>query len=342
MILITGGAGFIGGHLVSRLSARGDPVRVLDDFSTGERARVDGLPRVEVCEGDISDPAAARSALDGVGRVVHLAAIASVPHAEADPEAAARVNVGGTLVLLGESRRAGISAFVHASSCSVYGDFGAGPIPETAPLDPRSVYAATKLAAERHVLLHHRTGGPPGVALRFFNVYGPGQRADSPYSGVLTLFARAALAGERPVIHGDGEQTRDYIAVEDVVDAVLRALDRAPGKAGGQVFNVGTGRPTSVNGIWRMVAAATGAAPGPRFGPPRAGDMRDARADTGTAARVLGFRARTELADGIAALVRRPGPGAAPPPGPPRGETVAFLARLAGRPPDRPRVPPAG
>jgi len=304
VILITGGAGFIGSALARERAAAGERVRVLDDFSTGRRDRVSGNPLIDVREGDIRDSAAVREALAGVNRVAHLAALASVPRAELDPEAAARVNVDGTLVVLAESRRAGVSALVYASSCSVYGDAGERPIAESAPLKPRSVYAVTKLAGERHVLLHHRTGGPPAVALRFFNVYGPGQPADSPYSGVLARFSAQALAGERSEIHGDGGQTRDFVFVADVVDALVLALQGASGEPGGHVFNVGTGHSASVREIWRLVAHAAGAAPAPTFGPVRAGDMRHAAADTGQAAELLGFRARVPLQEGISTLLR--------------------------------------
>ncbi|MXX87280.1 MAG: NAD-dependent epimerase/dehydratase family protein [Acidobacteria bacterium] len=304
MILITGGAGFIGSALARERAAAGERVRVLDDFSTGRRARVAGHPLIEVCEGDVRNSATVREALAGVSRVAHLAALASVPRAELDPDAAARVNVEGTLVVLDESRRAGVSALVYASSCSVYGDAGERPIAESAPLKPRSVYAVTKLAGERHVLLHHRNGGPPAIALRFFNVYGPGQPADSPYSGVLARFCAQALAGERSQIHGDGAQTRDFVFVTDVVDALVLALEKAASGPGGQVFNVGTGRSASVREIWRLVADAAGAAPTPTFGPVRAGDMRHASADTRRAAELLGFRARVPLREGISRLLR--------------------------------------
>ena len=304
MILITGGAGFIGSALALRCAAAGERVRVLDDFSTGRRDRVSGNPLIEVSEGDIRDPAAVREALRGVGRVAHLAALASVPRAELDPETAARVNVEGTLVVLDESRLAGVSALAYASSCSVYGDSGERPIAESAPLKPRSVYAVTKLAGERHALLHHRTGGPPVIALRFFNVYGPGQAADSPYSGVLARFSAQALAGEPPEIHGDGGQTRDFVFVADVVDAVVLALEEASGEAGGHVFNIGTGRSASVREIWRLVADAAGAELTPTFGPVRSGDMRHASADTRQAAERLGFRARVPLREGISRLLR--------------------------------------
>ncbi len=305
LTLVTGGAGFIGSALVRRLAAGGTPVRVLDDFSTGRRERIDGLPGVEILEGRVEDPEAVRTACSGVRRVVHLAALASVPRAEREPEAAARGNVQGTLSVVVGSRNACVQALVYASSCSVYGDAGDQPIHENVPLRPQSVYAVTKLAGERHALLGHRTGGPPAVALRFFNVYGPGQPADSPYSGVLARFAAAARAGEPAEIHGDGEQTRDFVAVSDVVEAILLGLDGAAGPAGGQAFNIGTGEAASVNQVWELVARASGVRLTPRCGPGRSGDMRSARADTGLAQRVLGFRARTGLAEGIAALVAK-------------------------------------
>ena len=304
MILITGGAGFIGSALADRLAGSGERVRILDDFSTGRRERISGNPLIEVCEGDIRSPVAVRAALSGVGRVAHLAALASVPRAELDPETAARVNVEGTLVVLDESRRAGVSALVYASSCSVYGDAGERPIAESVPLRPLSVYAVTKLAGERHVLLYHRTGGPPAIALRFFNVYGPGQPADSPYSGVLARFTAQAIRGERPEIHGDGGQTRDFVFVGDVVDALILALRRASQEPGGEAFNVGTGRAVSVGEIWRLVAKAAGVGLTPTFAASRTGDMRHASADIRSAAKRLGFRARVPLEEGISELLK--------------------------------------
>ncbi len=276
---------------------------MLDDFSTGKRERLAPLPGVEVMEGDVACRETVRAALRGVSEVVHLAALASVPRAEDEPALAARSNIAGTLAVLEAARREAVSALVYASSCSVYGDFGDGPIPEDAPLGPQSVYAATKLAGERHVLLHHRTGGPPGIALRFFNVYGPGQSAASSYSGVLARFAAVARAGGRPEIHGDGKQTRDFIFVEDVVRALLLGLRRVSSDAGGQAFNIGTGTAASVLDIWRKVAAASGCRSEPVFGPLRPGDVRHARADTRKARQLLAFRARTRLDAGIADLL---------------------------------------
>ena len=306
MTLVTGGAGVIGSALVKRLAGDGERVRGLDDFSTGRADRIAGIPGVEVVEGQVEEPGDIEAAVRGADRVVHLAALASVPRSERDPTLAARINIRGTLALLRASRSAGVRALVYASSCSVYGDAGDQPIPEDNPLLPQSVYAVTKLAGERHVLLHHATGGPAAVALRFFNVYGAGQPADSPYSGVLARFAAAARSGVRPEIHGDGRQTRDFVSVSDVVRAIRTALDLAPGPAGGRAFNVGTGRGTSVNELWGLVAGAADLRLTPRSAPLRAGDMRHARADTRLAERMLGFTARTRLADGIATLVGRP------------------------------------
>lgn len=304
MTLVTGGAGFLGAALVRRLSAAGERVRVLDDFSAGRRERVVGLPRVEVREGDIRDPAAVRTALAGVDRVAHLAAHASRAGAAAEPQAAARVNIGGTLVLLGESRRARVSRFVYASSSGVAGAAGGGPIPATASPRPASVLAITKLAGERHVLLHHESGGPPAVALRLFHVYGPGRRAEAPGSEVLSRFAAAARSGRRPRIHGDGRQRRDFVFVGDAVDALRLALDAAPGPAGGEVFEVGGGCTASLLDAWRLTAAAAGVALTPRFGPPRSGEDPCRAAETGKASALLGFRAKTGLAEGIGRLLR--------------------------------------
>lgn len=311
MTLVTGGAGFIGSAVVRRLVADGESVRILDDFSTGEGRELADLPGVELVEGDLTDAAVVEAAVNGAHRVVHLAAVSSVPTAEEQPERAAEVNVGGTLSLLRASRRAGVSAFAFASSCAVYGDGGDQALAESGPVSPESVYAVTKVAAERHVLQHHRTGGPPGVALRFFNVYGVGDRADSPYARVIANFSAAALAGERPEVHGDGEQTRDFVHRSDVVEAILLALDRASGEAGGEAFNVASGRRLSVLDIWRLTAAAAGVDLSPRFAPLRPGDVRHAFADTGKAERLLGFRAAVRLEDGIAEVLAAKGRSAA-------------------------------
>jgi len=302
LILVTGGAGFIGSALVARIVREGGRVRVLDDFSTGTRERLRRFPEVEVREGDVACEETVRAALRGVTGVAHLAALASVPRAEFEPALAVRSNVLGTLTVLVEARRAGVSGLVYASSCSVYGDYGEGPIPENAPLVPQSVYAATKLAGERHVLLHHRTGGPPAVALRFFNVYGPGQPADCSYAGVLARFARVAELGERPEVHGDGGQTRDFVFVADVVEAILLALRHAGSGAGGGVFNVGTGAPSSVLEIWKNVAESCGSDQKPVFGPLRPGDVRHAAADVRSARESLGFEARVSLDEGVRRL----------------------------------------
>lgn len=303
MTLVTGGAGFIGSAVVRRLVGDGEPVRILDDFSTGDGRELADLPGVELVEGDIAEAAVVEAAVSGSERVIHLAAVSSVPTAEEQSERAAEVNVGGTLSLLRASRRAGVSAFAFASSCAVYGDGGDEALVESAPVSPASVYAITKLAAERHVLQHHRTGGPPAVALRFFNVYGVGDRADSPYARVIANFSAAALAGERPEVHGDGKQTRDFVHRSDVVEAILRALDRASGEAGGEAFNVASGRRLSVLDIWRFTAAAAGVDLAPRFAPLRPGDVRHAFADPGKAERLLGFRAAVRLEDGIAEVL---------------------------------------
>ena len=303
MTLVTGGAGFIGSALTARIAGEGGPVRVLDDFSTGSRERLDGIPGVEIAEGDVACRDAVRAAMRGVSEVAHLAALASVPRAEFEPAVAARSNVAGTLVVLEEARRAGVRALAYASSCAVYGGFDGGSIPEDAPLFPESAYAATKLAGERHVLLNDRTGGPSAVALRFFNVYGPGQPADSSYSGVLARFSHVARIGERPEIHGDGGQTRDFVFVEDVVDALRLALAKARSGEGGAVVNVGTGASTSVLDLWRRIARASGSTAEPKFAPLRPGDVRHARADVRRAARILGFRARTALDEGVARML---------------------------------------
>jgi UDP-glucose 4-epimerase len=302
MMLVTGGAGFIGSHLVGRLVACGQPVRVLDDFSTGKIENLAGvLGSVEVLTGDVRDPDAVRSAADGAQVLFHLAAIASVQRSIADPAETLAVNLGGTLNVLEAARAAGCRRVVFASSAAVYGDAAASPTTEAEPPLPLSPYAITKLTGEQLCAVYTRLHGLETVSLRFFNVFGPRQDPSSPYSGVISRFVSALLDGERPVVFGDGRQTRDFVYVTDVVDALLLAAT-APQATGG-AFNVATGRGVSVNDTLRVLATLTRARRPPRHEPARAGDIRHSVADIDAARRAFGYEATVSLADGLARTI---------------------------------------
>lgn len=300
-VLVTGGGGFIGSHLVHALLERGDGVRVLDDWSTGLRERLEPLSGdLEVIDGDIRDEAMVARACEGMNAVLHEAAQVSVVRSVEAPRETADINVTGLVTLLSAALTTGARAFVLASSCAVYGEPSAEIQAESDSAAPASPYAASKLAGEAFVRAACREG-LRGVSLRYFNVYGKGQRPDSAYAAVVPAFLSAYREGRRPVIHGDGTQSRDLVSVEDVVRANLAALE-APDAALGHAFNVGTGRATSVLELSRALAAVTGSSLEPEFGPSRPGDVRRSRADTRLAEKLLGFRARVELAEGLARM----------------------------------------
>jgi nucleoside-diphosphate-sugar epimerase len=296
--LVTGGAGFIGSHLLHRLVAQGCRVRVLDDFSSGSRARLAALgPAVAVIEGDVRDPAALAGAVAGVDAIFHLAALVSVTQSVEQPVESFDVNLLGTLRLLEAARQAGVGRVVLASTCAVYGDAAALPVSEATPPAPLSPYAASKLAAEEALKLYTRLHGLETVALRFFNVYGPGQDPSSPYAAVVPRFIAALRAGRQPTIFGDGLQTRDFIYVGDIVEG-LYAAATLPGIAGA-VLNVGRGEETSVLDLARGVGEQLGVAVSPVFAPARDGELRRSYADVAAFA-AAGFRAATALSDGLA------------------------------------------
>ena len=303
--LVTGGAGFIGSHLVEALLARGSCVRVLDDFSTGLRENLPRHDALEVVAGSINSAGTLDDAMREVDCVFHLAAIASVARSVADPEGTARVNLGGTVAVLEAAGRAGIRRLVFASSGSIYGDAGAGPIAEDCPADPLSPYARQKWESERACAAFVRTNGLEAAVLRFFNVYGARQRPDSDYTGVVSIFIDHALAGRAPKIYGDGEQTRDFVHVSDVVAAVMAAAER-PGALLGPI-NIGTGRSVTVNSIWAEMRRIAGLTLEARHVPPRAGDTRHSLADARRAAERLGWQAAVPFAVGLERLLRERG-----------------------------------
>jgi UDP-glucose 4-epimerase len=294
--LVTGGAGFIGSHLVDALLSRGRAVRVLDAFSTGSR---NNLPAgVEVVEGCVTDPAAVARAVAGCDAVFHLAALASVAKSVEDPLASHAACATGTLVVLDAARRAGVRRVVYAGSASAYGGASdpAGQCEDT-PLVALSPYAAAKLAGEFYCQAFAATYGLETVRLRFFNVFGPRQRPDSPYSGVIAIFTAALSGGGTPTVHGDGLQSRDFVYVEDVTDALIRAGD-TPGVSG-NVYNVGTGTSVTLLDLIRELNAILGTAAVPSHGPPRAGDIRHSLAKIDRIRTDLGYAPRVPFAEGL-------------------------------------------
>lgn len=313
--LVTGGAGFIGSHLVDRLVRDGWRVRVLDDFSSGREANLAAAGEgVELVRGDVGDAAALERALRGAEVVFHQAAVASVPRSVADPVRTHEVNATGTLLVLEAARRAGARRAVFAASSAAYGDSPEIPKLEAMPPSPISPYALQKWVGEAYCALYAGLYGLETVALRYFNVFGPRQDPKSEYAAVIPRFVTACLAGETPVVFGDGEQTRDFVFVADAVAANVLAAD-APA-ASGAVVNVASGRRTSLNEILALVGELTGSAVRPRHEPARQGDVRDSVADLSRARALLGFEPAVDLREGLRRTIegfRRGQPGRAMP-----------------------------
>jgi UDP-N-acetylglucosamine/UDP-N-acetyl-alpha-D-glucosaminouronate 4-epimerase len=295
--LVTGGAGFIGSHLCEELIRRGHRVRVVDSLITGKRRNLDHLPAVEFVQGDLADEAVAARAVEGVEFVLHQAAIPSVPRSVEDPITSHRANVDASLRLLVAARDAGVRRIVYAGSSSAYGNTAAQAKSEDMRPDPLSPYALQKLVAEQYCQLFTRLYGLETVTIRYFNVFGPRQDPSSPYSGVISLFATALLERRQPTIYGDGEQTRDFTYVANVVDGVLRACD-APGIAG-EVINVATGGRISLNELLRTMNQIVGSHVHPVYASPRAGDVRDSQADITKARRLLNYAPLVGLEEGL-------------------------------------------
>jgi len=295
--LVTGGAGFIGSHLAEELVRRGDHVRVVDSLITGKRQNLAHIPGVDFVEGDLADIDVARRAVEGVEFVLHQAALPSVPRSVQDPITSNRANIDATLNVLVAARDAGVRRVVYAGSSSAYGDTPTLPKVETMPTSPLSPYALQKLVGEQYGQMFTRLYGLETVTIRYFNVFGPRQDPSSPYSGVISIFISALCEGRRPNIYGDGEHTRDFTYVANVVDGVLRAV-HAP-QASGEVINVATSGRVSLNQLFRAVRDLVGANVEPIYGPPRAGDVRDSQADISKAGRLLGYEPLVSFESGL-------------------------------------------
>ena len=297
-ILITGGAGFIGSHIGVALRAQGDEVRVLDDLSTGHESNLEAIGAgLDFVRGSVTDPAVVAAAVDGCDYVFHEAALASVPRSVKEPVASNDANVCGTLNVLVAARDAGVKRLVYAASSSAYGDTEELPKVEDMPVRPKSPYAVAKLAGEHYVSAFAGCYGMQTLSIRYFNVFGPRQDPDSPYAAVIPLFADALLAGKAPTIHGDGEQSRDFTYIDNVVSANLKALT-APTLAG-EVVNVALGQRTTLNELYRMIQEILGTDIPAEYGPTRAGDVKHSEAAIGRARDLLGYETLVEVEDGI-------------------------------------------
>lgn len=297
--LVTGGAGFIGSNLASILVDQGNPVRILDNFSTGREANLTGWTEgVEVVRGDIRDADVVRRACDDVEYVLHLAALPSVAGSVEDPVATHDVNISGTLNLLLQARDSGVRRVVFASSSAVYGDTAVLPTQEDMAPQPLSPYALSKLAGEHYCRLFFSLYGLETFALRYFNVYGPRQDPASDYAAVIPSFIERLRTGQPVEIHGDGGQTRDFTFVSDVAAANLCCC-RAPASAAGEVYNVARGDRTSILELAQSIAGIVGTDVPPRFTGERAGDVRDSQADSARAREVLGWQPTVPLEQGL-------------------------------------------
>jgi len=295
--VVTGGAGFIGSNIAEGLLRRGDRVRVLDNLSTGSRENLAAAGDVELVEGDLRDPDAVARAVRGAEGVFHEAALRSVPRSVDDPTSTNDVNVTGTLNLLMACRAAGVRRVVYASSSSAYGDDPSLPKVETLPANPISPYAVSKLAAEHYCRTFARLYGLETVSLRYFNVFGPRQNPESKYSAVIPRFLQLALDGEPLEIHGDGEQSRDFTFIDNVVQGNLLAMD--VDGVSGEVFNIACGTRHSLLAIADAIGAFLGRSLDREHTPPRAGDVRHTLADIGKAQRLLGFAPTVHFDEGI-------------------------------------------
>ncbi|HEV2325505.1 MAG TPA: SDR family oxidoreductase [Terracidiphilus sp.] len=297
--LVTGVAGFIGRSIAAALLAHGETVRGIDSLITGKRANLAGLEAMEFIEGDLADPAACRRACDGVEIVFHEAALASVPRSVADPVSTNRNCVDATLNLLVAARAAGVRRVVYAGSSSAYGDTPSLPKREEMLPNPISPYAVAKLAGEQYLGAFARVYGLETVTLRYFNVFGPYQDPASHYSGVLAIFCRKMLAGEQPTIYGDGEQSRDFTYIDNVVDANLLAAAAPAEKVSGRMMNAATGSRITLNEVFALLCELTGYRGKPAYAEPRSGDILHSLADIRLARELLGYQPRIDFREGL-------------------------------------------
>jgi len=297
--LVTGAAGFIGRSIAAALLKRGEAVRGIDNFITGKRLNLAGLEAMEFIEGDLTDPQQCAHACEGVEVVFHEAALASVPRSVADPASTNLHCVTATLNLLVAARTAGVRRVVYAGSSSAYGDTPVLPKHEGMVPNPISPYAVAKLAGEQYMRAFARVYGLETVVLRYFNVFGPFQDPTSHYSGVLAIFCRRMIAGEQPTIFGDGEQSRDFTYIDNVVHANLLAADAPAEKVAGQMMNVATGARITLNETFRILRELTGYVGESAYGPAREGDIRDSLADIRLAGELLGYRPAVDFREGL-------------------------------------------
>jgi len=297
--LVTGAAGFIGRSIAAALLSKGERVRGIDNFSNGKRENLVGLERMEFIEADIRNPEACRAACEGVEVVFHEAAMASVPRSVNDPVASNDSNVNGTLQMLLAARDAKARRFIFAGSSSVYGDAPTLPKHEEMPANPISPYAVAKLAGELYLKSFHRVYGLEGVALRYFNVFGPYQDPLSQYSGVLAQFTLKMLRGEVPTVFGDGKQSRDFTYIENVVHGNLLAAHAPAADVAGKVMNVATGSRITLNDTVKLLRELTGYTGEVKYGPERTGDIKHSLADISLAAKCLAYTPQVQFKEGL-------------------------------------------
>ena len=301
-VLITGGAGFIGSHLAQTLHARGPDIVVLDDFSTGSLDNLDwhGHGGLECVEGDVGDEALLKKIVPGCEWVFHEAAVASVPQSVAEPAATNRTNLDATLNLLIAARDSGVKRFLFASSSAIYGDSEVKKKHEGLPPMPITPYGLQKYASERYAQLFHQLYSLPTVSLRYFNVFGPRQSFNSPYSGVIAKFCSAMLKGETPLIFGDGQQSRDFVFIDNIVQANLMCAEAPEAAVAGRVFNAATGSSISLRQLVTDINDLTGQQLQPRFEKERPGDILHSQADISAAATAFGFTPKVTWKEGLA------------------------------------------
>ena len=297
--LVTGAAGFIGRSIAAALLARGESVRGIDSFITGKRSNLVGLEAMEFIEGDLCDPAVCAKACAGVEIVFHEAALASVPRSVADPVATNRNCIDATLNVLVAARAAGVRRVIYAGSSAAYGNTPTLPKHEEMLPNPITPYAVAKLAGEYYLSTFTHVYGLETVTLRYFNVFGPYQDPTSHYSGVLAIFCRKLLAGEQPTIYGDGEQSRDFTYIDNVVDANLLAAAAPAEKVSGKMMNVATGKRITLNKIFAILRDLTGYKGQPAYDAPRAGDIHDSLADIHMAKELLGYAPTVDFREGL-------------------------------------------